>query len=220
MEVGLAAGVLTTLWAVLVGLTSGYIAGVGSELLSMFSNVFLVLPALPLVVILASYLPNSGSIGVILVITVTGWAWGARVLRAQTLSLRRRPHLLAAQGFGARTPYILKRHLLPELALLLAAGVVTAAGRGVLMLAGLAFLGLGNPTQVNWGSTMRAALNFQSLFFTDAWRWWLLPPAIAVAVVLLGLTLVGVGMDSYVNPQISRHAALDRVLADTKTGAA
>ena len=97
---------------------------------------------------------------------------------------------------------------------------MSAAGRGVLTLAGLSFLGIGDPAQVNWGSTMRSALNSQALFFTNAWSWWLLPPAIALAVLLLGVTLAGLGLDTFVNPRMSRHATLDRVLADPATEAA
>jgi peptide/nickel transport system ATP-binding protein/peptide/nickel transport system permease protein len=114
IEVGFGAGILTTLWSVIVGLTGGYMSGTGSELLSMFSNVFLVIPSLPLVVILASYLPNSGSTGIIIVITVTGWAWGARVLRAQTLTLRQQDFVQAAKAAGESDLRIIFFEILPN----------------------------------------------------------------------------------------------------------
>lgn len=217
--VAVIAGLGTIVLGALVGVLAGWFGGAIEAVLMRAVDVMLIVPKLPLLILVGSY-AQLGVAGVALIIAATSWAPSARVLRSQTLALRRRPHLLAAQGFGASTPYILRRHLVPELAMLLAAGTVSAAGRGVLMLAGLAFLGIGDPTQPNWGSTMRAALNSQALFFTNAWSWWLLPPAVAVAMVLLGLTLVGVGLDTFVNPQMSRHATLDRVLADPKTEAA
>ena len=151
IEVGFGAGILTTLWSVIVGLTGGYMSGTGSELLSMFSNVFLVIPSLPLVVILASYLPNSGSTGIIIVITVTGWAWGARVLRAQTLSLRRRDFVEAARATGESSLKIMLFDILPnELAIITATFLASVVG-AILTEASIAFLGLSNVTQWSLG---------------------------------------------------------------------
>lgn len=217
--VAVIAGVGTIILAALVGVLAGWFGGAVEALLMRAVDVVMIVPKLPLLILVASY-AQLGVLGVALIIAATSWAPSARVLRAQTLSLRRRPHLLAAQGFGAGTRYMVRRHLVPELALLLIAGTVSAAGRSVLMLAGLAFLGIGDPTQVNWGGTMRSALNAQALFFTNAWSWWLLPPALALATLLLGLTLAGIGLDTFVNPRMSRHATLDRVLADPTTEAA
>ena len=213
------AGVGTIVLGTLIGVLAGWLGGAVEAILMRIVDVVLIVPKLPLLILIGSY-AQLGVVGLALIIAATSWAPSARVLRSQTLTLRRRPYLLAAQGFGAGTRYVVRRHLIPELSMLLAAGTVSAAGRGVLTLAGLAFLGIGDPTQPNWGSTMRSALNFQSLFFTNAWSWWLLPPALAVAAVLLGLTLVGVGLDTFVNPQMARHGTLDRILAGSTTESA
>jgi ABC-type dipeptide/oligopeptide/nickel transport system permease subunit len=82
---------------------------------------------------------------------------------------------------------------------------VADAGRAVLIEAGLAFLGIGDPTRVSWGSVLRDALNFHSLFYTDAWAWWLLPPIAAISLLLLGVTLLGVAIEPLVNPRLARH---------------
>jgi peptide/nickel transport system ATP-binding protein/peptide/nickel transport system permease protein len=201
MEVGLAAGVLTTLWAVLVGLTGGYIAGVGSELLSMFSNVFLVLPSLPLVVILAAYLPDSGSFGVILVITVTGWAWGARVLRAQTLSLRRRDFVEAARATGQSSFKIMLYDILPnELAIIAAIFLASVVG-AILTEASIAFLGLSNVTQWSWGTILYWA-QVSGAELARAW-WWFVPPGLCIALVGTGLAFINFGIDDVINPRLS-----------------
>jgi peptide/nickel transport system permease protein len=131
---------------------------------------------------------------------------GARIVRAQVRTLRSRAHLRAAVGFGAGTFYIVRRHLVPELAPILIAGFVVAAERAVVLEAGLAFLGLGDPSRKSWGSIMHDALGFSSLFLTDAWRWWLLPPIVALGIFVLGLTFLGMALEERVNPRLRRHA--------------
>ncbi|HEY1644057.1 MAG TPA: ABC transporter permease, partial [Streptosporangiaceae bacterium] len=100
MLVGFIASAIATALSVIIGLIGGYAGGVLDEVLSVLSNVFLVIPALPLVIVLAGYLPNKGSLSVAVVISVTGWAWGARVIRAQTLSIRKRDYIEAARASG------------------------------------------------------------------------------------------------------------------------
>jgi peptide/nickel transport system ATP-binding protein/peptide/nickel transport system permease protein len=200
MEVGFGAGILATLWSVLVGLTGGYIAGVGSELLSMFANVFLVIPSLPLVVILAAYLPNSGSLGIILVITVTAWAWGARVLRAQTLSLRRRDFVEAARATGENSFKIMLYDILPnELAIIAATFLASVVG-AILTEASIAFLGLGNVTQWSWGTILYWA-QVSGAELARAW-WWFVPPGLCIALVGTGLAFVNFGIDDVINPRL------------------
>ncbi len=200
MEVGFGAGILTTIWSVLVGLTGGYIAGTGSELLSLFSNVFLVIPSLPLVVILASYLPNAGSAGIIIVITVTGWAWGARVLRAQTLSLRRRDFVEAARATGENSFKIMLWDILPnELAIITATFLASVVG-AILTEASIAFLGLSNVTQWSWG-TMLYWAQVSGAELARAW-WWFVPPGLCIALVGTGLAFINFGIDDVINPRL------------------
>jgi peptide/nickel transport system permease protein len=200
MEVGFAAGVLTTLWSMLVGLTGGYLAGVSSELLSMFSNVFLVLPGLPLVVILAAYLPHSGSAGIILVITVTGWAWGARVLRAQTLSLRRRDFVEAARATGQGPVKIMLYDILPnEMAIVTVTFLGSVIG-AILTEASIAFLGLSDVTQWSWG-TMLYWAQVSGAELAQAW-WWFVPPGLCIALVGTGLAFINFGIDDLINPRL------------------
>ena len=200
MEVGFAAGVLTTLWSMLVGVTGGYLAGVSSELLSMFSNVFLVLPSLPLVVILAAYLPHSGSVGIILVITVTGWAWGARVLRAQTLSLRRREFVEAARATGQGPVKIMLYDILPNEVAIVAATFLGSVVYAILTEASIAFLGLSDVTQWSWG-TMLYWAQVSGAELSQAW-WWFVPPGLCIALVGTGLAFINFGIDDLINPRL------------------
>ena len=126
-------------------------------------------------------------------------------LRATVLPLRRRADIRAAVGFGASTGQVLRTHVLPDIGLVLIAGLVSAVERAIAIEAGLAFLGLVNPIRASWGSIMRDALDFRGLFLTDSWRWWLLPPVAAVALLLVGLALVGTSLERRLDPRLSRH---------------
>jgi peptide/nickel transport system permease protein len=200
MFVGLGSAVVTTVLSVLVGVTAGYLGGVSDELLSLLANVFLVLPGLPLTIILAAYLPHSGSLGIILVISLTGWAWGARVLRAQTLSLRKRDFVEAARATGERTSKIILRDILPNQLAVIAAsflGTVTAA---ILTQASLAFLGLTDVTQWSWGTILYWA-QADSALLTGSW-WWFGPAGLAIALIGTALSLVNFGIDEFINPRL------------------
>ncbi|MFP5375614.1 MAG: ABC transporter permease [Acidimicrobiia bacterium] len=188
----------------LVGMIAGWLGGVVDAVLMRLVDVVLIVPKVPLLILVGSLAgPALGSIA--LIIALTSWPPGARVVRSQVLSLRRRAHVKAATGFGAGTGHVLRHHVLPEIGLILAAGLVGAAGRAVMLESGLAFLGLGDPSRASWGTMMRDALDFGVLFQTDAWQWWLLPPLAAVSLFLLGVAFVGVGVEARLNPMLARH---------------
>jgi peptide/nickel transport system permease protein len=198
--VGFGAAIIATLLSVLVGLTAGYLGGIADELLSLLANVFLVLPSLPLTVILAAYLPKSGSLGIILVISITSWAWGARILRAQTLSLRRRDFVEAARATGERTSRIILRDIFPNQIAIIAASFLTTVTGAILTQASLAFLGLTDVTQWSWGTILYWA-QVSSALLTGAW-WWFVPAGLAIALLGTGLSLVNFGIDEFINPRL------------------
>ncbi|RDI75826.1 ABC-type dipeptide/oligopeptide/nickel transport system permease component [Gaiella occulta] len=203
------AGVGTLVVGALIGMLSGWLGGRTDAVAMRLVDLFLAVPRLPLLIIVAAYTGRS-LLAIAAIIVATTWPPGARVIRAQVLSLKPRAHLRAAVGFGAGALYVLRRHLARELGLILVAGLVVAAERAVMLEAGLSFLGLGDPLRKSWGSIIRDALGFQSLFFTDAWTWWLMPPVAALAVLLLGLTFVGLSIEERVNPRLVRHVGAAR----------
>lgn len=199
------AGLGTLLLGALVGIVAGWVGGTVDAAMMRLVDLLLALPRLPLLIVIGAYIrPSLFSIAAL--IAVTAWPPGARVVRSQVLSLRGRSHLVAARGFGATTGHVLRRHIIPEVGLILAAGLVSAAGRAVMLEAGLAFLGLGDPNRASWGATMRDALDFGGLFFTDAWSWWLFPPVVAITILLLGITFLGLGLEQKIAPRLARHA--------------
>lgn len=209
MTIAVVAGLGTLALGTTVGLLAGWLGGLTDAVLMRVVDIVMALPRLPLLLLLGTYLrPNVLTIG--LVISITSWPGGARVIRSQVLSLREWVHLRASVGFGARTLHVLRRHVVPELGLILVAGLVGAAGRAIILEAGLAFLGFGDPTQASWGMTLRNALNYPSLFFTEDWEWWLLPPIAAISLVMLGITLIGISVEERINPRLSRHSQRGR----------
>ncbi|GAB3597752.1 dipeptide/oligopeptide/nickel ABC transporter permease/ATP-binding protein [Microbacterium tumbae] len=200
MIVGVTAAVLAVLLSILVGVTAGFIGGLADDLLSMLANIFLVIPSLPLTVILIAYLPKSGSFGVTLVIAVTGWAWGARVLRSQTLSLRRRDFVEAARATGERTSAIIFRDILPNQLAIIATSFLSTVIGAILAQAGIAFLGLADVTEYSWGTILYWAQTSNALL-GGAW-WWFVPAGLAIALLGTGLSLVNFGVDEFINPRL------------------
>lgn len=205
--VAVLAGGGTLLIGALVGMVAGWVGGVVDATLMRVVDLVLVVPKVPLLIVIGTY-AGPGLTVLALIIALTGWPPTARVVRSQVLSLRRRAHIKAAVGFGATSGQILRRHILPEVGLILAAGLVGAAGRAISFEAGLAFLGLGDPTRASWGAILRDAVDFNGLFFTDAWKWWLVPPIVAVSLLLVGVTFLGVGLEQRINPALARHTGM------------
>ena len=178
---GLLTGVIATFLSVVVGLSAGFLGGAADELLSLLSNVFLVLPALPLLVVLLGYLPNAGDLPVASVLSALGWAWGARVLRAQTLALRNSDYVAAARETGERIWRILLFEILPNEVSVIAASFVGTVLYAILTSVALSFIGVLNTSQWSLGTMLYWAQS-QSAIQTGAW-WWYAPPGIAVATL-------------------------------------
>lgn len=203
--IGFVAAIGSTLLQVFFGLTSGYFSGIVGDALSLIINVFLVLPGLPLAIVLASLASanaaaNKNELVIALVLLFTSWSYGARVLRAQTLSLKEREFVTAARATGERPLRIIFTEILPnELALVAATFVGTfvyAVGAEV----ALEFLGLGNTSQASWGEILYWAQNNAALIIG---KWWQFVPAgLCVAVLCAGLTFINFGIDELANPRL------------------
>jgi peptide/nickel transport system permease protein len=200
MGVGVLSAVIATALSIVVGLVGGYVGGVVDEVLSLITNIFLVLPALPLVIVLAGYLPSRGVMSVAAVIAVTGWAWGARVLRAQTLTLRGRDYVQAAKAGGERPWRIVFAEILPVEFPVIATSFLATVLAAILAEAGLSFLGLANLSTVSWGTMLYFAQNNQALL-VGAW-WWFIPPGLCIALIGAGLGLLNFGIDEIANPRL------------------
>ncbi len=198
--VGLIAGVISTVIGLIIGLLAGYTRGVVDEVLSFFTNLALVVPVLPLIVTLASYSPVRGLWLIIFVISVTGWAYGARIKRAQVISLRTRDYVTAAKLAGDGTMRIIVREIMPNMTSLIVVGFMGAALGAIGGEAGLAFLGLGDPQTVSWGTMLNQA-NLGGALLTGQLAW-LAAPGLALALLITSFTLINFGVDALSNPQL------------------
>jgi peptide/nickel transport system permease protein len=200
--IGFLAGIIATALSIVVGVSAGYFGGLVDDLLSMLTNVFLVIPGLPLLIVLAAYLPKgtgSNPFVIALVISVTGWAWGARVLRAQTLSMRRRDYVASARVIGERRLRIIGAEILPNLTAIVASSFVFTVLYAIGTFVALAFLGVVDPSHWSWGSMLFWAES-QNAAQVNAW-WWFLPPGICIALLGTSLALLNFGIDEFINPR-------------------
>jgi peptide/nickel transport system permease protein len=203
-------GAVATVLSVVIGVTAGYLGGLTDDLLSMLANFFLVLPALPLLIVIFGFLPTSGSSNDVLIgliIAITGWAWGARVLRAQTLSLRSRDYVDSARLVGERTWRIIGSEILPNLLPIVASSFLFTVLYAVGTYTAMAFLGLVNPQRWSWGTMLFWAQSANAEI--SGYWWWYLPPGLAVAFLGTALALLNFGVDEFINPRL-RAAGLTR----------
>ncbi len=196
---GLGTGVLVTLLSVLVGLVSGYFGGATDDALTLLTNVSLVLPALPLAIVLAAYFPR-GPLTISLVIVFTNWAWQARVLRSQTLSMRSREFVTASLASGERIWRIIFFEIFPNEIGLVVAGFVSTTIYVILTWAALEFLGLGDGTIPSWGGMLYWAQQAGALG-GGLW-WWFIPPGACIAILGAGLSLINFGIDEIADPRL------------------
>jgi peptide/nickel transport system permease protein len=198
--VGLTAGLAATIVAVTIGLIAGYRPGPVDEVLSFVTNLALVIPGIPLMIILAAYIPSRSVWTIVFVVAITSWATGARVVRSQASTLRSREFVTSAVFSGERLGRVVFREILPNMTSLVAASFFSAATAAVMAEASLEFLGLGNPSTVSWGTILYYAQQ-QNALLTGQWVL-VLAPGLAIALLALSFTLVNFGVDALSNPRL------------------
>jgi peptide/nickel transport system permease protein len=200
LVIAVVAGGLATVLAVLIGVSAAYRGGLTDGVLSLFTDVFLVIPAFPLVVVIAAYSKNGGNAILIAVLVVTGWSYGARQLRSQALSLRSRDFLTAARIRGERQWRIIVYEIIPTMTSLIVANFLGAAVYAVLAAAGLQFIGLGNPDAMSWGTMLFWAENNEAL--QAGTPLWAVAPGLGIALLGGALALLNYAFDEIGNPAL------------------
>lgn len=198
--VGVTAGFIAVVLSLLFGIVAGYLGGFVDEILSLITNIMLVIPGLPLVIVIASYMETRSMWIIALVLGFTSWAGSAVVLRLQAKSLRTRDYVAAAKVAGERTHRIVLVEILPNLLPLLAAMFLSAVVLAILSEAGLSFLGLGPSGAITWGTMLNQASQHNA-FHVGAW-WWFLPPGALIALLGCGLSLINFSIDETINPKL------------------
>lgn len=208
LYVGLVGGLSAMLLAIVFGILAGYFGGWLDEILMLVTNIMLVIPGLPLVMVIAAYVQNTEGLGdfarsstlVALILGITGWAGSAVVLRAQARSLRTREYVAAARVAGERGLRIIFVEIIPNLVPLIAAQLIFGVMAAVLGEAGLSYLGLGPTNSITLGTMLNDAQTGQAVG-SRAW-WWFVPPGAMIALLGTGLALVNFAIDEIVNPKL------------------
>lgn len=197
LMVGFGTGALATLIGTAAGISAALIGGLYERIMMRVIDTLIIIPMIIVVILLSAYI-RPGVITLILILSFLSWQGGARVIRAQTLSLKEKGHIAAARTFGASRLYIAWRHIVPDLGPILLVDFIYNVRRAIFLEAGMAFLGISDPNMVSWGTMMRDALSYSYL---DAWRWWLIPPGIALSLTIVGLTFIGHATEPVIEPR-------------------
>jgi peptide/nickel transport system permease protein len=200
LVIAVGAGAIATLLSVFVGVTAAYIGGVMDDVLAVVTDIFLVIPTFPLMIVIAAYSKNGGDTVLLIVLVVTGWAYGARQLRVQTLSLRNRDFLIAASLRGERRLRIITFEVLPNMTSLIVANFLGAALYAVLAASGLQFIGLGNPNVQSWGTMLYWAENNEAL--QAGYPLWAIVPGLCIALLGAAFALLNYAFDEIGNPAL------------------
>ncbi len=199
LVVGLIATALTVVVGTAIGLAAGHYGGWIERLLMQITDWVIALPGLPLAISLAAVL-GQGNESIIVAIAVTSWTGTARLVRAQTLAVGARSFVERAKALGATDGQVMRRHILPSVIPIVLVTSTLKIADSILSAATLTFLGLGNPMDVSWGSILNSALG-QGALTAGAW-WYLIPPGVAILIVVLGFTLCGRALETIINPRM------------------
>ncbi|MCE1196498.1 ABC transporter permease [bacterium] len=201
--VGLATGLFVTLVSLTLALLSGYLGGVFDDIINFFTNVFLVIPGLPLMIVIGTYIPMHGVLPIILILAFTSWPYPTRLLRSQVLSLKNRDFVMASRMLGERTSFIVFREILPNMISIVMSEFFAVSLSAILAEATLEFIGVGNITVVSWGTILYWA-QANGAILMGAW-WWFLPPGLMIALTGTAFVLVNFGIDEISNPRLRKR---------------
>jgi len=203
LTIGLATGLFVTILSLTLALVSGYLGGVVDDVITFLTNVMLVIPGLPLMIVIAAYVTMKGVMPIVLILGLTGWPWPTRLLRSQVLTLKSRDFVRVSRSLGERTSFVVFREILPNMISIAMAEFFAASMAAILGEATLEFIGLGNVTVVSWGTILFWA-QANGALLAGSW-WWFLPPGICIALVGTSFVLINFAIDEISNPRLRKR---------------
>lgn len=208
LAVGFGAGITVCFLATVIGVSAGYFGGRVDDFLTAAMNIMLVIPQYPLLFVIAAFIGEAGPLTIALIIGCTSWAWGARVVRSQTLALREKEFVKAAEVLGEASWRIIFIEILPNLISIVGASFIGSVMYAIMMEATISFLGLGDPNTISWG-IMLYNVQTSSSMLIGAW-WELLAPCLSLTLLVTGLALLNFAVDEIANPQLRSHKGMKR----------
>jgi len=207
LTIGFMAALFTVVIGTLVGVVSGFLGGSVDEVLMRFTDVIMILPSIPLLILLMAIFGRQSYLIMILAISITGWTGTARMVRASTISIKERAYVEASKAIGAGEGHIILRHILPNVSPLIIATMIYQVAGAMMSEAGLSFLGLGDPGHKSWGMVLHYAQTNGGWYANQgypAW-WWIIPPGLLIALTIASLVLIGQTLEEIINPRLRRR---------------
>ncbi len=199
--VGFGSAALAGLGGSVLGMLAGYSGGRTDKLICGLCDIMAVMPQLPLMIVLGAFFGPSIR-NIILVIAILSWVGPARIARSRVLSLKQEKYIAAAQSYGAPFWHIVTKHLLPGLLPVMMVSTIRIVSHAIVAEASLTFLGLGDPTSKSWGVILNRAISFSGIYFTDFWKWWILPPLVALTLLVASVALIGRDLEKAVDRKL------------------
>ena len=181
---GLSACIVTFIVGGFLGVLGGYCGGIIDDVVSSIINLFLSVPQIPIMIVMGAFFGQS-VFNIVIIVAMFSWASIAKIVRAKTISIRKRNYIMLASSFGGNFLYVFLKHMKSEIIPVLAVNSVAVIGKAIIQEASIAFLGLSDPTSKSWGLMINKAIEFKGIYFTNYWTWWILPPLISLIVTIL-----------------------------------
>lgn len=207
LTIGFVAAIFTVFIGTLIGVVSGFLGGTVDEILMRFTDVIMILPSIPLLILLMALFGKQSYFIMILSIAILGWTGTARLVRSSTLSIKERTYVEASKAIGAGDRHIIWKHIIPNVSPLIMATMIYQVAGAMMSEAGLAFLGLGDPSNKSWGMVLHYAETSGGWYANmgnPAW-WWIMPPGICIALTIASLALIGQSLEEIINPRLRRR---------------
>ena len=201
LMVGWGTALLAGLGGSLIGVISGYVGGFVDKVIMRITDLIIVLPELPMMIVLGAFFGPSLK-NVILVLALFSWTEPARIVRSRILSVKQEHYVIAAKSYGAGLWHLIKMHFLPSVLPLIMVSMIRLIGRAIVAEAGLAFLGLGDPLSKSWGLILNHALNFKGIYFTEFWKWWVVSPITAITLIVVSIAFISRELEKLFNSKM------------------
>lgn len=199
--VGLGTALLAGLGGCIIGIISGYYGGLVDRAIMRITDLMIVLPDLPMMILLGVFLGPS-IYNIIIVLALFSWTAPARIVRSKILSMKQEKYITVATSYGAGFFHLTTRHFLPGVLPLAAVSIIRLTSRAIVAEAGLSFLGLGDPTSKSWGLILNHAVHFKGIYFTEFWKWWVTVPLTAITLLVAALAVLARDCEKLVNTKL------------------
>lgn len=199
--IGFTTAVLSGFGGAFLGLLAGYYGGIIDKLIMRFADMIIAIPNLPMMILLGAFFGPSIK-NIVLVLVFFSWTSPARIIRSKIISIKEESYIIMAKSYGASFMHLFRTHFLVQIMPVLAITIIKIASKAIVAEAGLAFLGLGDPTSKSWGLILNHAINFKGIYFTEYWKWWVLSPLLITMMLILSISYISKDLERILNEKL------------------